>query len=296
MPDLSVIILSYNTKNTTRKCIEALHKSLNESNILAEIIIVENNSKDGSFEMVKRILENSNKKIAYKAIFNKVNYGYAKGNNQGIKIAKSRNILFLNSDVIIQNVRWDKLIFYFINNPNIGALTVKVNTLDGNIDPASHRGFPTVWNAFTYYSNLEKIFGKIPILNIIFGGYHLTKLNLNKIHEIDSPSGAFFFTSKDLMNKLKGFDDKTFFLYGEDLDLSYRVKELGFKIIYFPKYKVLHLKSMSGLKKNNNKIKAASKKHFYSAMRKFYEKHYENKYPKFVKYIVYYFIDLKEKS
>lgn len=295
MPDLSVIILSYNTKNTTRKCIEALHKSLNESNILAEIIIVENNSKDGSIEMVKRLLEKSNKKITYKAIFNKVNYGYAKGNNQGIKIAKSRNILFLNSDVIIQNVRWDKLIFYFVNNPDIGALTVKVNTPNGNIDPASHRGFPTVWNAFTYYSNLEKIFGKIPILNIIFGGYHLTKLNLNKIHEIDSPSGAFFLTSKDLMNKLKGFDDKTFFLYGEDLDLSYRVKELGFKIIYFPKYKVLHLKSISGLKKSNNKIKTASKKHFYSAMRKFYKKHYENKYPKFIKNIVYYFIDLKEK-
>ena len=296
MPDLSVIILSYNTKNTTRKCIEALHKSLNEANILAEIIIVENNSKDGSFELVKKILGNSNKKITYKAIFNKINYGYAKGNNQGIKIAKSKNILFLNSDVIIQDIKWDKLLFYFVNNPNIGVLTVKVNTLDGNIDSASHRGFPTVWNAITYYSNLEKILGKIPILNIIFGGYHLTKLNLNKIHEIDSPSGAFFLTSKDLMNKLKGFDDKTFFLYGEDLDLSYRVKELGYKIIYFPKYKVLHLKSMSGLKKNNNKIKSASKKHFYSAMRKFYKKHYENKYPKFVKYIVYYFIDLKEKS
>lgn len=296
MPDLSVIILSYNTKNTTRKCIEALYKSLMGSNILAEIIIVDNNSVDGSYEMIKKILEKSNKKITYKAIFNKVNYGYAKGNNQGIKIAKSRNILFLNSDVIIQNVMWDKLIFYFENNPNIGALTVKVITLDGKIDPASHRGFPTVWNAFTYYSNLEKIFGKIQILNIIFGGYHLTKLNLNKIHEIDSPSGAFFLTSKALMNKLKGFDDKTFFLYGEDLDLSYRVKELGFKIIYFPKYQVLHLKSMSGLKKNNNKIKSASKKHFYSAMKKFYKKHYESKYPKFIKKIVYYFIDLKEKS
>ena len=204
--------------------------------------------------------------------------------------------MFLNSDVIIQNVMWDKLLFYFVNNPNLGALTVQVNMLDGNIDPASHRGFPTVWNAFTYYSKLEKLFGKVPILNIIFGGYHLTKLNLNKIHDIDSPSGAFYLTSKALMNKLKGFDDKTFFLYGEDLDLSYRIKELGFRIIYFPKYKVLHLKSISGLKKNDNKIKTSSKKHFYLAMKKFYEKHYENKYPKFIKNIVYYFIDLKSKS
>lgn len=296
MPDLSVIILSYNTKNITRKCIESLHKSLIGSNILTEIIIVDNNSVDGSSDMIKKAVEKSNKTISYKAIFNKINNGYAKGNNQAIKIAKGKNILFLNSDVIIQDIKWDKLLFYFFHNPNIGALTVKVNMLDGNIDPASHRGFPTVWNSFTYYSKLEKLFGKVPILNIIFGGYHLSKLNLDKIHDIDSPSGAFYLTTKVLMNKLKGFDDKTFFLYGEDLDLSYRIKKLGFRIVYFPKYKVLHLKSVSGLKKNNNTIKTASKEHFYSAMKKFYEKHYKNKYPKFVKNIVYYFIDLKSKS
>ncbi|MDP3974444.1 MAG: glycosyltransferase family 2 protein, partial [bacterium] len=92
------------------------------------------------------------------------------------------------------------------------------------------------------------------------------------------------------------FDDKTFFLYGEDIDLSFRIKELGYKILYYPKYSVLHLKSVSGLKNKDVRIKNKTKGYFYDAMKSFYKKHYENKYPKFIKYIVYYFIDLKEKS
>ena len=296
MPDLSVIILSYNTKNTTKNCLEKLHDSLNSSNISSEIIIVDNESKDGSVEMIKKTLQKSNPKIVYKALFNKKNNGFAKGNNQGLKITNGKNILFLNSDVLIENIDWDSLISYFNQNTNIGALTVKVNLTDGNIDPASHRGFPTVWNSFTYYSKLEKIFGRIPLLNKIFGGYHLKNLNLDTIHEIDSPSGAFYLTPKKLMYKLMGFDDKTFFLYGEDLDLSYRIKQLGFKILYYPKFSVLHLKSISGLKKNDSKIKNEARRHFYSAMKKFYQKHYENKYPKIIRNIVYYFIDLKRKS
>ncbi len=296
MLDLSVIVLSYNTKNTTKNCLEKLHDSLNLSNITSEIIIVDNDSKDGSVEMLKKMLGKSNPKIAYRMIFNKKNNGFAKGNNQGLKITNGKNILFLNSDVLIEDINWNALITYFNQNTDIGALTVKVKLSDGNIDPASHRGFPTVWNSFTYYSKLEKIFGQIPFLNKIFGGYHLKHLNLDTIHEIDSPSGAFYLTPKKLMNKLKGFDDKTFFLYGEDLDLSYRIKQLGFKIVYFPKFSVLHLKSISGLKKNNNKIKNKAKGHFYSAMKKFYQKHYENKYPKIIRNIVYYFIDLKSKS
>ncbi len=296
MPDLSVIVLSYNTKNTTKNCLEKLHDSLDSSNLLSEIIIVDNDSKDGSVEMLKKILQKSTAKITYKALFNKKNTGFAKGNNQGLKIANGKNILFLNSDVLIENIDWDGLIEYINQNPDIGALTVKVKLSDGNIDPASHRGFPTVWNSFTYYSNLEKIFGRVPQLNKIFGGYHLKNLNLETVHEIDSPSGAFYLTSIDLMNKLNGFDDKTFFLYGEDLDLSYRMKQLGFKILYYPKFSVLHLKSISGLKKNDSKIKNEAKGHFYSAMKKFYEKHYKNKYPKIIRSIVYYFIDLKRKS
>lgn len=296
MPDLSVIVLSYNTKNTTKNCLEKLHNSLNSSNVPSEIIIVDNDSKDGSIEMIKKILQKTNSKIEYRALFNKKNNGFAKGNNQGLKISNGKYILFLNSDAMVENIDWDILISYFNQNANIGALTVKVKLSDGSIDPASHRGFPTVWNSFTYYSKLEKIFGRIPQLNKIFGGYHLKNLNLDTVHEIDSPSGAFYLTTKKLMDNLMGFDDKTFFLYGEDLDLSYRIKQAGYKILYYPKFSVLHLKSVSGLKKNDNKIKNVARGHFYSAMKKFYQKHYENKYPKIIRNIVYFFIDLKKKS
>lgn len=296
MPDLSVIVLSYNTKNTTKNCLEKLHNSLNSSNVPSEIIIVDNDSKDSSIEMIKKILQKTNSKIVYKALFNKKNNGFAKGNNQGLKISNGKYILFLNSDVMIENIDWNTLISYFNQNVNIGALTVKVKLSDGSIDPASHRGFPTVWNSFTYYSKLEKIFGRIPQLNKIFGGYHLKNLNLDTVHEIDSPSGAFYLTTKKLMDNLMGFDDKTFFLYGEDLDLSYRIKQAGYKILYYPKFSVLHLKSISGLKKKDNKIQNSAKDHFYSAMKKFYQKHYEDKYPKFISSLVYFFIDYKKKT
>lgn len=296
MLDLSVIVLSYNTKETTKNCLEKLHDSLNASNISSEVIIVDNDSKDGSVDMIKKILEKSNAKIVYKMILNKKNYGFAKGNNQGLNVSSGKNILFLNSDVLIENIDWDTLILYFNKNIDIGALTVKVNLTDGNIDPASHRGFPTVWNSFCYFFKLEKIFGNILFLNKLFGGYHLKYLSLNSIHEIDSQSGAFYLTRKHLMDKLKGFDDKTFFLYGEDLDLSYRIKQLGFKIQYYPNFSVLHLKSVSGLKKNDLKIKNKSKDHFYDAMNKFYKKNYEDKYPKFISSLVYFFIDYKKKT
>ena len=101
---------------------------------------------------------------------------------------------------------------------SIGVMTVKVVLPDGSLDPASHRGFPTIWRSFSYYSGLEKVFGKLPFLNRAFGGYHLTYENLKKRHEIDSPTGAFYLTRKETFDKVNGFDE-SFFMYGEDLDL-----------------------------------------------------------------------------
>ncbi|MEX1052451.1 MAG: glycosyltransferase family 2 protein [Patescibacteria group bacterium] len=296
MLDLSVVILSYNTKNITLDCLTKLHKSLKSSNIKSEIIIVDNDSKDGSVEMLKDFKQNLDDKIKIKLTFNKKNYGYPKGNNQGLKLAEGRNILFYNSDVLVEDIDWKELISYFNKKQHVGALTVEVLLTNNKIDPASHRGFPTVWNSFCYFSKLEKVLGNIPFLNKVFGGYHMTHKNLNTIHEIDSPSGAFYLTKKSLIDEVGGFDDKTFFLYGEDLDLSYRIKELGYKVLYYPNYSVLHLKSVSGLKKKNKKIKKKSKEYFYDAMKNFYKKHYINKYPNFINKIVFLIIDLKRKT
>jgi len=287
MIDLSVIIPSYNTKEILEKCINFLLVVLSQEKITYEVIVVDNGSQDGSKEYLK---ENKNIKL----IINNENLGFSKANNQGIKVATGKNILFLNSDVFIEKINFTEILNYLEKDNGIGALTIKLQRPDGSIDPACHRGFPTVWRSFCYYSKLEKVFGKIPILNKIFGGYHLTYFDLNTIHEIDSSSGAFYLVKREVINKVKGFDED-FFMYGEDIDLSFKIKEKDYKIIFYPVYRALHLKYQSGLNKNNTKTKNKTNKYFYQAMKIFYKKHYQNKYPSLVNMFIYFFIDSKIK-
>ncbi len=297
MPELSIIILSYNTKEVTENCLNYLSESLTKQKIKAEVVVVDNGSSDGSQEMLLEYTkEKAGKSIDFKIILNRRNLGYPKGNNQGIKISKGEYILLLNSDVYIdKEIDWKELFNYLENHPEVGVLTVKVVLENAEIDPASHRGFPTIWRAFSYFAGLEAIFAKFPLLNRLFGGYHLTYLDLSKIHEIDSPTGAFFLGRRDALNRVKGFDDKNFFFYGEDLDLSYRIKKFGYKIIYYPKYEVTHLKKVSGIKKKDKGIQIRAKNNFYQAMKIFYKKHYESKYPNFLNKLVYFAIDLKKR-
>ncbi len=295
MTKLSVIILSYNTKEVTKKCLISLFNPLKKvKKFKIEVIVVDNASIDGSKEMLKQYqkskIKYQNDNVKLKTILNKKNLGYAKSNNQALKIAKGDYILFLNSDVVIDEVDFTRLLDYLDKKTEVGALTVRVKLPTGEIDTASHRGFPTVWNSFCYFSKLEKFFGRIPLIGKIFGEYHLTYLNLATIHEVDSISGAFYLTRREILEKLKGFDED-FFMYGEDIDLSFRIKKLGYKIIYYPLFQVTHLKYTSGLKKNNNEVK----KHFYNAMKIFYKKHYQKHYPSIINRLIYLFIDFKSR-
>ncbi len=292
MKDLSIIIPSYNTKDVTLRCLISLINQLSkEKQLTGEIIVIDNGSTDGS---VKKIEELKKTWVDLILIKNKKNMGYSKANNQGLMIAKGKYILFLNSDVIIKKISFLDLKNYLDKNNQIGGLTIKVLLPNGKIDPASHRGFPTVWNSFCYYSQLEKIFGQVPLLNRFFGGYHLTYLDLDLIHEIDSPSGAFYLIQKTIVDRLNGFDED-FFMYGEDIDLSFRIKKLGYKIVYYPYYQVIHKKYVSGLGNSNKKLQQVIKKHFYQAMKIFYQKHYYPKNNWIINKIVYLSIFLKEK-
>ncbi len=284
MKDLSVIIVSYNTKDLTFKCISKLQKALQMGRLSWEIIVADNNSTDGTQEELKRVSDN--KKI--KSILNKDNKGFGKANNQGLAVAEGRYVLYLNSDVLVpEEAFFDILVADMDKHPLQGALTVRVQFPTGSIDPASHRGFPTVWRSFCYFSKLEFLTKNIPFLNRIFGGYHLTHLPLNTRHEIDAPTGAFFLARKEILSTLHGFDED-FFMYGEDLDLALRIKRMGYSIIYEPKFTVLHLKYQSGIKKKNNtKVRSKTKGYFYESMAIFYKKHYEKLYPSWISALVY---------
>lgn len=289
---LSIIVVSYNTAELTLACLNSVVTSIKNHPIQAEVIVVDNDSTDQSVSRLKSYRLHG---VGFKFIENKLNVGFGKANNIGLKKAEGKYILFLNSDTLLDNVNFLKLISVMDEDEKIGVLTVRVNLENGKIDPASHRGFPTIWRSFTYFSKLEQLTKHIPVLNRIFGGYHLAHLNLETTHEIESPSGAFFLTRKSILDKLGGFDEK-FFMYGEDLDLSMRIKKLGFKILFYPSQHIIHLKGKSGMKNNDTKVKVQTSTHFYDAMKIFYDKHYATTNPKIINTLVHWAISLRTKK
>jgi len=291
MISLSIIIVSFNTKEVTFRCLTSLKKNFNKYPLDYEVIVIDNGSEDLSLEMINSLSHNWKN---LKVINAKKNLGYGKANNLGLYVSKGKYVLYLNSDTIVSEINFLDPINFIERDPKIGGLTVKVVLQNGLIDPASHRGFPTPWASLTYFLGLEKIFSKAYLLNNIFGKYHLKGRNLKNIHEIDVPTGAFFLAPRKLLNKIGGFD-QDYFAYGEDIELAYQIKKLGLKIFYYPLYEVLHLKSTSGLKKVNSEIREKTKFHFYDSMKIFYRKHYENKYPWIFNQLIYLTIDLKAK-
>lgn len=289
MIDLSIIVVSYNTADLTVACLDSIATSINKYPVEAEVIVVDNASADSSISLIKNLeLKTKNLRL----IENKSNAGFGKANNIGLKKAEGKYILFLNSDTVVNDINFQELISVMDRDEKIGVLTVRVNLENGALDPASHRGFPTIWRSFTYFSKLEQLTRYIPILNRLFGGYHLTHLNHQTTHEIDSPSGAFFLTKKSILDEVGGFDEK-FFMYGEDLDLSMRIKKLGYKILFYPEQSITHLKGKSGMKHDDNEVKGQASNHFYEAMKTFYDKHYIKKYSNFITKIVHFAISLK---
>ncbi|NTU46587.1 glycosyltransferase family 2 protein [Candidatus Roizmanbacteria bacterium] len=287
MTDLSIIIPSFNTKQMTVDCISQLLSVVAVQELNTEIIVVDNGSEDGSPAAILELFKQSkHEKVEKELIALDKNYGFGTANNKAFAQATGTYVLCLNSDVIVKDVDFIDLCTYLHDHPQVGALTVRVNLQDGSIDPASHRGFPTPWRSFTYFTKLEKTFGKLPFFCQLFGGYHLTGADLTSIHQIDSPTGAFFLTRLDLIRELHGFDEN-FFMYGEDLDFAYRIKELGYQILYYPKYEVTHLKYKSGLQTKSSITRNQIRWHFYNAMRIFYDKHYAKQYPKVVNALIH---------
>ncbi len=291
MISLSIIIVSFNTRQVTYKCLVSLKNNLKKYPLDYEVIIVDNGSIDESPQMLNSLASKWN---SLKVVLSKKNLGYGKGNNLGLEQSKGKYILYLNSDAIVSDIDFNDIINLFKTKKDLGALTVKVVLPTGEVDPASHRGLPTLWRSFCYFFGLEKIFKAVPFLNKIFGGYHLVNLNLKEIHEIEVPTGAFLFARKDLIDRIGGFD-KDYFAYGEDIEMAYQIRKLGYKIIYYPLWKVLHLKSVSGLKKTNLKIRKKTNFHFYDSMKIFYRKHYAKDHSWLTNSLVYLVINLKSK-
>lgn len=262
-PDLSIIILNYNTSDWLENALRSIER-FNGKDINVETIVVDNASSDDSVDMVK------NKFPKVNLIQSSENGGFAKGNNLGIQEAQGRYVMLLNSDAEFTNETQLKNMIEFLDrHPEVGVLSPKLVLPDGAIDLASHRGEPTPWAAFTYFSKLEQAFPNSPL----FGQYHQTWKNFDKIHEIDACSGAAMIVNKEAMEKV-GLLDEQFFMYAEDLDWCRRFREAGYSVMYFPESTVLHHKYKSGLKNTSKDTVKKTSHHFFETMKQYYTKHY----------------------
>ncbi len=253
---LSVIIVNYNVKHFLEQCLHSVYKAA--KGIETEIFVVDNNSVDGSAQLIREKFPDLN------FIENKENAGFSRANNQAIKKAKGKYILLLNPDTVVEEDTFSKVIDFMENHPEAGGLGVKMIDGKGNFLPESKRGLPTPRVAFYKISGLSKLFPH----SRKFGKYHLSYLNENEIHEIEILAGAFMLIRKETLDKI-GLLDEAFFMYGEDIDLSYRILLGGYKNYYFPGTTIIHYKGESTKKGSLNYVKV-----FYNAMIIFARKHF----------------------
>jgi GT2 family glycosyltransferase len=255
---LSIIIVNYNSRSLIEQCLVSVHKAI--TGINTEIIIVDNNSSDGSKEYLPPKFTN------VKFIFNNDNFGFAKACNQGFKISSGKYIVFLNPDTILSENSLIDCISFFETHADAGAAGVRMLNEKGNFLKESRRGLPTPSASFYKLFGLAAIFPKSKTFAKYYQGHIPEKEN----NSVEVLSGAFMMVKGDVIEKINGFDED-FFMYGEDIDLSLRITQLGYKNYYLGKINVTHLKGGSTI--YNYKYV----QDFYDAMKLFVKKHYSNK-------------------
>lgn len=267
-PKIAVIIVNYNVLFFLEQCLNSVAKAMELED--AEVWVVDNNSVDGSMEMVATKFPWVNR------IENKENFGFSKANNQAMLVSKCQYQLLLNPDTVIEEDTLQKVVDYMDNHIDVGGLGVRMVDGKGIFLPESKRGLPTPAVAFYKIFGISRIFPK----SKRFGRYHLGYLSEFETHEIEILSGAFMLMRKEALDKV-GLLDEDFFMYGEDIDLSYRIIKGGYKNIYFPETRIIHYKGESTKKSSVNYVFV-----FYRAMVIFARKHFSQKNAKLFSFLI----------
>lgn len=255
--ELSVIIVNYNVKYFLEQALLSVQKAAVGLDV--EVFVVDNNSVDDSVLMVKE------KFPEVHLIANKHNPGFSIANNQAIRISKGKYVLLLNPDTVVEEDTFRVCIDFMNNHPDCGGLGVKMIDGSGNFLPESKRGFPSPFVAFCKTFGLSTLFPKSPTFN----RYHLGYLDENENHEVDVLAGAFMMMRKKTLDEV-GLLDEAFFMYGEDIDLSYRIVKGGYKNYYVADTRIIHYKGESTKKGSLNYVRT-----FYNAMIIFAKKHFQ---------------------
>ena len=253
---LSVIIVNYNVSAFLEQALSSALKAM--KGIDGEVFVVDNHSVDNSVAMVKE------KFPQVKLIENQENVGFAKANNQAIRIASGEYVLLLNPDTLVEEDTFEKCLRFMDETPDCGGLGVKMVDGQGRFLPESKRGIPYPKSSFYKLFGLSKLFPK----SQKFGAYHATYIGEDETHEVEVLSGAFMMMRKSVLDQV-GLLDEDYFMYGEDIDLSYRILKGGYKNYYFPQTRIIHYKGESTKKGSLNYVYV-----FYKAMQIFAKKHF----------------------
>ncbi|MBM2814485.1 MAG: glycosyl transferase family 2 [Ignavibacteria bacterium] len=254
-PDISIIIVNYNVKEFLYDCIRSIEKAKKDLQI--EIIVVDNNSSDASVQFLQPIFP------YIRFISLDENIGFGRANNIAIEQSTGKFVLILNPDTILNEDTLSDINNYMQAHPEAGIAGVKILNKDGSFQLACRRGFPTPWAAFCKLYGLQKLFPKSPF----FARYNQTFRDIDQTYEVDAVMGAFMFCRREVLQELNGFDPE-FFMYGEDLDLCYRAKKIGWKVVYVHSTSIVHFKGESTRRSSLNDVKI-----FYDAMAIFARKH-----------------------
>ncbi len=257
--DLSIVIVNYNVKYFLEQCLHSVSRAIQD--LEAEVFVVDNNSVDGSCHMIRE------KFPFVHLIENNQNVGFSRANNQAIRLARGKYVLILNPDTIVEENTFTRSLKFMEDKPEAGALGVKMIDGKGNFLPESKRALPTPGVAFYKIFGLSSLFPR----SKTFNRYNLGYLSENETHEVDILCGAFMFMRNKALEE-SGLLDEEFFMYGEDIDLSYRIQKAGYKNYYFAGTRIIHYKGESTKKGSINYVMI-----FYNAMIIFARKHFNRK-------------------
>lgn len=276
MYDIGIVIVNYNVRHFLVQCLQSVRTSRLEG-LCVGVWVVDNASVDGATHLLKKDFPEVH------LIENTENVGFSKANNQAIRQMNARYILLLNPDTILEEDTLIKSYRYMESHPECGALGVRMIDGQGNFLPESKRAIPDVWNSFCKLTYLSRLFPR----SRWFSGYNLGYLPENKTASIEVLCGAYMFIRKESLDKT-GLLDERFFMYGEDIDLSYRILQAGYTVVYYPETSIIHFKGESTKKATLTYVRT-----FYGAMSLYVNKHYTGRESAFFRWFILFAIQIR---
>ena len=257
---ISIVLINYNVRFFIEQCLSSVKKAIESSAMLrdkAEVIVVDNASADGSMDFLPPLFP------GFRFVGNSENTGFARACNQGLRLCRGEFILFLNPDTLLAEDSLETCIRAF--GPHTGAVGVRMVDGSGRFLRESKRGFPGTAASFFRLTGMTNLFPK----SAYFSAYYRGEINENEDHEVDILSGAFMLVRKSVLDNTGGFDER-FFMYAEDIDLSWRIRQAGFQNLYLAKTSIIHFKGES----TNRDARYAF--HFHEAMELFRHKYFRH--------------------